>query len=184
MLISTALLMLLALKQEQQFWPGRLSDTPWAFQPPARLAAELLNGPGFYLTFPLPGIKLFGQHLYDFGRLPGVALFWTWIGWKLDGRLSGNRRHVIKIAWLRFCVHATLFASSLLLMWATVSDLHSSGLLLSRLCWEELSVWGLWLSFLMKYAAIPWFLAGVIHFWKQLLDNACGREPPRIAARS
>jgi hypothetical protein len=167
MLVCTTFLIFLAAKQEEQFFQS--SDTPWAFQPPARLVAQLLNGPGFLLTFLVPGVTIRGHYIYDFGRLAGVVLFWTWVGWELDRRTRDTRKYIITIPWLRGWIYATLFGLSVLMLVGTVLDLHSSGLLFSHLLWDEISVWGLWISVLAKYAGILWFIAGAIYFLRQLM---------------
>jgi hypothetical protein len=165
MLVTTAVLIFLASTQEDLFWathPG-LTDTPWEFQPPARFIAQLVNGPGFYLTFLLPGIGLFGHH-YDFGRLVGVAIFWTWIGWGLDNRLRGTRRVVIKSPWRRASVYALLLGLSVVFIWTIVLRLNLPSITL----WDLLLFWGLWLSFLGDYAILLWLVAGVIYFGTRL----------------
>jgi len=176
MVLATVVLMLLA--SEQELKAPHPSDTPFAFQPPARLFAELLNGPGFYLTSLLPGLTLFGRHLYDFGRLAGTAIFWAWIGWSLDGRLRGTSKAVIRVGWARAGVHAILLALCILFIWGTLSGLYLDGLLFSRLLWDELPVTGLWLAVLAKYAAIPWLFFGAIYFFTQF---RAALRPPVVA---
>ena len=166
MLFATALLIFLASTQEDQFWashPG-LTDTPWEFQPPARLVAQLVNGPGFYLTFFLPGIKVFGHRLHDLGRLGGVAIFWTWIGWGLDSRFRGTTRVIIKSPWRRASVYALLLGLSVTFIWAIVLRLNSP----SPMLWELLHSWGLWMSFLGDYANLIWLVAGAVYFGGRL----------------
>jgi hypothetical protein len=96
----TASLIVVAVRDNAAFWaahPG-ISDTPGAFQSPASLLAQFLNGPGFF--FPSP----FGPIDADWIRLPGVALFWAWLGRGLDRRLRGEptkieSRRSRRLAW-------------------------------------------------------------------------------------
>jgi hypothetical protein len=176
MLLVTVVLMFLASGQELK--APHASDTPFAFQPPARLFAELINGPGFYLTFLVPGLTLFGRHLYDFGRLLGVIIFWTWIGWGLDGRFRGTRKALIRVRWVRAGVHAMFLSSCVLLIWGTLSNLHSLRLLPSHLLWRELLITGLWHAVLARYAAMAWLLLGAIYFCTQFLAALRHRTKP------
>jgi hypothetical protein len=168
MLLATTVLMFLASGQEMK--EPHSSDTPFEFQPPARLFSELLNGPGFDVTLLVPGVTLFGRHLYDFGRLIGVAIFWAWIGWGLDGRFRGTSKTIIRAAWVRAGIYAVLLAFCVLFIWATLSDLHSDGLLFSPLLRNELRAEGLWLAVLTKYATMTWLLVGSIYFCTQFLN--------------
>jgi hypothetical protein len=102
--VVTCVLIRLAVYQNAAFWathPG-LTDTPGAFQTPATLLAQVLNGPGFFLPWP------FGPIDNDWLRLPGVVVFWTWLGLAIDRRirsgpsakLSTFRRRVFNAAML------------------------------------------------------------------------------------
>ncbi len=173
-LMSLATTVLIFLASRQELKAPHPSDTPFAYQPPARLFSELLNGPGFYLTFLVPGLTLFGERLYDLGRLIGIVVFWTWIGWGLDGRFRGTSKAIIRIAWVRAGIYAVLLTSCLLLIGGTVLDLHSDGLLFSHLLWDELLATGLWLATLAKYAAMPWLFTGAIYFCTQFLTALKG----------
>jgi hypothetical protein len=62
------------------------------------LLAQILNGPGFFFPWP------FGPIDADWIRLPGVALFWAWLGRGLDRRLRGEQtkmknRRSRRLAW-------------------------------------------------------------------------------------
>ena len=83
----TVSLILAAMRDNAAFWaahPG-LTDTPGALQSPATLLAQMLNGPGFF--FPSPFAPLYA----DWIRLPGVLLFWVWLGRGLDHRVRRER---------------------------------------------------------------------------------------------
>jgi hypothetical protein len=96
----TASLIVVAVRDNAAFWaahPG-ISDTPGEFQSPASLLAQILNGPGFFFPWP------FGPIDADWIRLPGVALFWAWLGRGLDRRLRGEQtkmksRRSRRLAW-------------------------------------------------------------------------------------
>lgn len=82
----TAVLMVAAVRDRRAFWaahPG-LTDTPGEFQSLATLLAQMLNGPGFF--FPSP----FGPIDVDWIRLPGIALFWAWLGRGIDRMVRGE----------------------------------------------------------------------------------------------
>lgn len=83
----TAVLIFVAVRDMRAFWaahPG-LTDTPGAFQSPATLLAQMLNGPGFFFPWSFAPVDA------DWIRLPGVALFWAWLGRGLDRRLRGEQ---------------------------------------------------------------------------------------------
>jgi len=101
MLLATTVLMFLASGQEMK--EPHSSDTPFEFQPPARLFSELLNGPGFDVTLLVPGVTLFGRHLYDFGGLIGVAIFWgmDWMGirWQVSWDKQNHHQSCLGAGW-------------------------------------------------------------------------------------
>ena len=165
----TIVLMVLTPIQETKFWEDHHTARYWEVQPPARLFAELLNGPGFFLTYRLRGIQLFGQDVYDFGRLVGVVIFWTWIGWALDRRLAGIRMPIIKLRWLRASIYAVLVGLVALFIGAVLSDLHSLQMLPSTLLWAHLRTWGLHASVLARYVMLAWAAVGFVFFSKQML---------------
>jgi len=88
MLVASALLMLLAKKQQPMLWK---MGTGW--EVPARILNSIINGPGFVLsTFipaPMPGCVDSNLN-YDGARLLGIVLFWFLIGWSLDRRGTGQ----------------------------------------------------------------------------------------------
>jgi hypothetical protein len=107
----TGILLFLAAVQEEQFWtehPG-FTDTPMELQMPAELFAELLNGPSFLFNLPVHGIDILGISVYT-GRLPAVAIFWTWIGWAVDRRLRDAHWLLVKPLWLRRVSYVALLA--------------------------------------------------------------------------
>lgn len=86
----TASLIVAAVRDNAAFWaahPG-LTDTPGEFQSPFSLLAQILNGPGFFFPWPFGAIDV------DWIRLPGVALFWAWLGRGLDRRLRGEQTKI------------------------------------------------------------------------------------------
>jgi uncharacterized membrane protein YqhA len=187
MLAITTVLVFLTAIQDQQFWATHphFSDTPWEIQPPARLFAELINGPGFYLTFLCPGIRVFGLNLRDFGRLAGVVVFWTWIGWGLDRRVLGLSTSIIRRRWLRASVYAVLLGLTILFIWGTLEILDSHQMLPSKDLWHHrrsLFALGLRASALAEYAAIPWALVFLIYFGKQLLVAFKAHPPEETTA--
>jgi hypothetical protein len=105
MLVLSTLLMLLATKQQAMLWK---MGTGW--ETPATIINSLINGPGYYLTgpIPIPIPHVLNQQLrYDGSRLLGIGGFWFLIGLSIDRRRSGQtlgQQHPIPIGiWFTFC---------------------------------------------------------------------------------
>jgi hypothetical protein len=105
MLVLSTLLMLLATKQQPML---RKMGTGW--ETPATIVNSLINGPGYYLTAPIPipiPHALNERLRYDGSRLLGIAVFWFLIGLSIDRRRSGQslgQQHPIPIGvWFTFC---------------------------------------------------------------------------------
>jgi hypothetical protein len=119
-LAVTASLIALAIRQNAVFWaahPG-LTDTPGEFQAPATLFAPILNGAGFFLPSP------FGPLDADWIRLPGVILFWAWLGRGLDRRLRGVRSRINHSGFRRGVFHTAMLALATLFAWGFLRLLH------------------------------------------------------------
>ena len=175
----TALLILLNARQEAEFWAAHrgFTDTPWEIQQPARLFAILLTGPGFLLSFWMPGIYVSGKY-YEVGRLLGVAFFWAGIGWLLDRRLRGLRTPVIPPRWIRALLYSGLLTFSITVIWALLSGLQSQEMLPAPLLWRILEVFGLRASVLNQYADLCWAVVGVVYFGSKLVTTV--RNNPQI----
>jgi hypothetical protein len=105
MLVFSTLLMLLATKEQPML---RKMGTEW--ETPATIVNSLINGPGYYLTAPIPiaiPLALNERLRYDGSRLLGIAVFWFLIGLSIDKRRSGQsleQPHPIPIGgWFTFC---------------------------------------------------------------------------------
>jgi hypothetical protein len=101
----SVLLMLLATRQQPMLWK---IGTGW--ETPATIIDSLINGPGYYLTGPIPIPIPHGMDerlRYDGSRLLGIAVFWFLIGLSIDRRTGGQslgRRHPIATGiWFMFC---------------------------------------------------------------------------------
>jgi hypothetical protein len=97
--------MLLATKQQPM---RRKMGTGW--EAPAAIVNSLINGPGYYLTAPIPipiPHALNERLRYDGNRLLGIAVFWFLIGLSIERRRSGQslgQQHPIPIGvWFTFC---------------------------------------------------------------------------------
>jgi hypothetical protein len=69
-----------------------------------------------------------------------VAVFWAWVGWLTDRRLSGNRAPVIPIRSLRRSLYALGFALGALLLFHAVTESRLQGYysyLLKRAVWAS-----------------------------------------------
>jgi hypothetical protein len=167
----TSVLMIIAAKQEVEIWAiyTRHSDTPQAFQAPARLFAQLLNGPSFYFTVWTGGFEAFGLYFSDVGRLPGIVLFWYGVGWALDRRLSGTRAPFVGSRILRATLYGALLGLSCLFTAAIFEVLRSHRLFPSVL-WFYIVHLGLRSSALGLYVALFWAFAFVFYFgWKMVI---------------
>lgn len=166
--LGTAILLVLACRQETQFWSAHreFTDTPWESQSAFRLLAQILNGPGYYLTFWLPGLHVAGEFV-DLGRIPGVIFFWLPIGWSFDQKVQRIERlwksKIARVSADVFC----LFASGVILA-AGIVNLRSHQLLPSRQLWHYLSAIGLRGSFLGGYVLVFWMLALLAIFGRKL----------------
>jgi len=95
--------MLLAAKQQPMLWQ---MGTGW--ETPSTVINSLINGPGYYLTAPIPIPHTLDERLrYDGSRLLGIAVFWFLIGFSIDRRRGGQslgQQHPIPIGvWFTFC---------------------------------------------------------------------------------
>lgn len=170
----TSLLMIIAAKQEAQIWAiyARYSDTPQEFQAPARLFAQLLNGPSFYFTVWRGGFEAFGLYFSDIGRLPGIVLFWYWAGWKLDRRLSGIRAPFVQSRLVRGVLYGAMLGLSCFFAAMVLESLRSH-MLFPSVLWLYIVHVGLRASTLGLYLALLWAIAFVIYFaWKLIVTLA------------
>jgi hypothetical protein len=98
MSVFSTLLMLLAAKQQPMLWQ---MGTGW--ETPSTVINSLINGPGYYLTAPIPipiPHALDERLRYDGSRLLGIAVFWFLIGFSIDRRRGGQslgQQHPIPI---------------------------------------------------------------------------------------
>jgi hypothetical protein len=177
----TSVLLIIAAKQEVEIWAvyARHSDTPQEFQAPARLFAQLLNGPSFYFTVWTGGFKAFGLYFSDFGRLPGIALFWYGVGWALDRRLNRTRAPFVGSRIVRATLCGALLGLSCLFTAAIFEVLRSHRLFPSVL-WIYIVHVGLRSSALGLYVALFWGLAFVCYFGWKMVSTLTSR--PRTAS--
>jgi hypothetical protein len=105
MLVMSTLLMQLETKQLPTL---RGMGTGWVV--PATTINSLINGPGYYVTapIPIPIPNALNERLsYEGSRLLGIAVFWFLIGLSIDRRTGGQRlgqQHPILIGvWFTFC---------------------------------------------------------------------------------
>jgi hypothetical protein len=66
----------------------------WAigWVPPATIAAAIISGPGYIITPFLPMPRSLHWDLNpEMVRLPGIAIFWYFVGWAIDRRLREKR---------------------------------------------------------------------------------------------
>ncbi len=166
----TSVLMIIAARQDQEIWAtyARHSDTPQEFQAPARLFAQVLNGPSFYFTFWRGGFEAFGLYFPDSGRLLGVALFWYWVGWAFDRRLRGIRAPFIKSRLVRSALYATLLVLSSLFAWLILEDMQARMLFPAAHVWRFLVAVGLHYSAWNFYVALLWTFAFILYFGRKL----------------
>jgi hypothetical protein len=167
----TSVLMILAAKQNEEIWAtyARHSDTPQEFQAPARLFAQILNGPGFFFTVWRGGFEAFGLYFSDVGRLLGVVLFWCWVGWALDRRLRGTCAPFIRSRLVRGSLYATLLGLSCMFAGLILEDLHSRMLFPAGHVWRFVVAVGLRYSAWNFYVFLLWTFAFVLYFGRKLL---------------
>ena len=164
----TSVLMIIAAKQEVEIWAiyARHSDTPQEFQAPARLFAQLLNGPSFYFTVWTGGFEAFGLYFSDVGRLPGIVLFWYGMGWALDRRLGGTRAPFVGSRLVRATLYGALLGLSCLFT-AIIFEALRSHMLFPSVLWFYIVHVGLRSSALNLYVLLLWAFAFVFYFgWK------------------
>jgi hypothetical protein len=167
----TSVLMIIAAKQEVEIWTvyARNSDTPQEFQAPARLFAQLLNGPSFYFTVWTGGFEAFGLYFSDVGRLPGIVLFWYGVGWVVDRRLGGTRAPFVGSRLVRATLYSALLGVSCLFLGIILEGLRSHRLFPSVL-WSYIVHVGLCSSALKLYVLLLWAFAFVFYFgWKMVI---------------
>jgi hypothetical protein len=186
----TAALVIVSAKQDQEFWAAHahFSDTPWEFQAPARLFAQLLNGPSFYLTAWAGDFGAFGLYFPDAGRLLGVVLFWFWVGWALDRRLRRTRTAFVRSRLLRGTLCAAMLALTCLFGSVIVGNLHPHEL------WRYMVSIKLhsstWRAFALRrsawaaYAMLPWTVAFGSYFARKLLVTAMSPNLAETGAAS
>jgi hypothetical protein len=121
----TAFLFVAAVRDNAAFWAAhpRISDTPGEFQSLPSLLAQILNGPGLFFPWP------FGPIDADWSRLPGVALFWAWLGRGLDRRLRGEHIKVKTPRSGRIALNLVMLAVAVLFAFEFLRLLHVQTLL-------------------------------------------------------
>ena len=175
----TASLIVLARSQDLAFWvahPG-ISDTPGEFQAPARFFEQLISGPGFY--FPIPY-----EYVHGFARLPGVALFWAWLGLGLDRRLHGVRSHIIRSSFWRGATYALLLGVAALFAWKFYSSLPVTMWLPSTTLFQVISRYRLRVSALGVYVEFAWAVLFLLYFGYKLISTIIERPLLRKVADS
>jgi hypothetical protein len=172
----TLILMIVGAKQDQEFWAAHagFSDTPWEYQAPAKLFAQLLNGPIFYLSPRLGGFNAFGVYLPDVGRLLGIALFWAWVGWALDRRLLGATPFV-RSRLLRGTLYGGMLLLTCLFAWALHDYLELHMLLPSQLG-HSLVFMKLHSSMLGLYAMFLWVAGFAFYFARKFVVTLTRRS--------
>jgi len=168
---ATTVLVSLAVHQNAAFVATHagLTDTPGELQAPATLFAQILNGPGFF--FPSP----FGPLRADWIRLPGVALFWAWIGWQLDERLRVNQKVRTRSRVVRTVVASTMFLLAALFVLQFIRCLHTQQLLpqdpaFQSLLWNAPWEVRLHLTASGWYVGLIWSLVYLVYFARQLFS--------------
>jgi hypothetical protein len=167
----TSVLMIIAAKQKMEIWAIYTchSDTPQALQAPARLFAQLLNGPSFYFTVWAGGFEAFGLYFSDAGRLPGTVLSWYGVGWTLDRRLSGTRAPFVGSRLVRATFYGALLGLSCLFV-AIILEALWSHRLFPPVLWFYIVRVGLRSSALNLYVLLLWAFAFVFYFgWKMVI---------------
>lgn len=167
-------LMSLAVRQEFAFSAAYrgVTDTPGQFQAPATLFVQVINGPGFFL--PSPFARLDAN--FDWFRLPGVALFWAWLGWGLDRRIRGIRSSTIEFSLRRVIFFAAMTGLAMVFTWGFLKSLHTQDLLPSEmrfhLFWGSVS-WRnkLHLTETGFYVGLIWSVLYVFYFGYKLLST-------------
>jgi hypothetical protein len=167
----TTLLIFLSAAQETMFWaahPG-FTDTPSELQQPAKLFAELLNGPSFLFDFSRLDLSMWGMPVDGFGRLPLVAIFWTWLGWALDRRLRGTHTPLIRLRWLRAALYAGLLVLTGLFIYSALTFLNFHEFFSAktlRAYWDALGLRGFELG---VFAMLAWAVGYLFLFGYKLL---------------
>lgn len=174
----TAGLIIAALRDNTAFWaahPG-ISDTPWEFQSPATLVAQALNGPAFFLFGPLP---------YDWIRIPGVVLFWAWLGRGIDRRLRREKTKIKAYRFSRIVGNSVMLSIAALFTFLFLTLLHEQTVLpfehgfyglirsVAAAPWNmklRLTAWG-W------YVGLVWSLVYVFYFGANLLRAVTATSP-------
>ena len=173
----TAGLIVAAKRDNAAFWAAHrgISDTPWEFQSPATLLAQMLNGPGFF--FPSP----FGPISAELIRLPGVALFWAWLGRGIDRKLDHEQT---KAKSLRSQVigNSVMLAIASLFAFEFLKLLHMQTLLpfdngFHGLMWSTPWILKLRLTAFAWYVGLAWSMVYVSYFGMRLLRSLKTAQP-------
>jgi hypothetical protein len=104
MSVLSTLLMLLATKQLPTL---RGMGTGWAV--PAATINSLINGPGYYMTapIPIPIPHAVNERLsFEGSRLLGIAVFWFLIGLSIDRKTVGSGRNYVVVG-EKFPLHSS-----------------------------------------------------------------------------
>jgi hypothetical protein len=184
-LAVTASLMIAAIRDNAAFWaahPG-ISDTPWEFQSPATLLAQILNGPGFF--FPSP----FGAIDAEWLRLPSVALFWAWLGRGLDRKLRGEQTKMKSPRSRRVAWNLVMLGVAALFGFEFLRLLHMQTLLpfdnaFHGLMWS--SPWNVKLRLTASgwYVGLAWSVVYVFYFGLKLFRAITAATPMKSDVRS
>ena len=167
----TVVVMHVASRQDDEFWAKHqhLTDTPQEIQRSGDFFAELLNGPGYLLPS-----WFFGGMV---ARLIGVAVFWMWIGWSLDRRLSGAGTQIISSVWLRALVYTLLLAIACLLSYAAFSDIQLHGPSSATRTWQWVRFMKSRAAILRSYLVILWGVGYALYFGRKLIETAFSKQP-------
>lgn len=171
----TASLMVLAVRQDGAFRAANPGVAYWEYQAPARLAAQVINGPGYFLPSPFAPVG------YDWIRLPGVVLFWAWIGRGLDRKLRRTAPKISKSSFRRGISYVALLGLAVLFACEFFKLLRSGGMLPSGLLFQSLVCFGTWersvrASEWRLYVGLLWTLVYAFYFGYKLLSTL--REQP------
>jgi hypothetical protein len=174
----TVSLIVAAVRENAAFWaahPG-LTDTPGMLQSPAFLLAQILNGPGFF--FPSP----FGAIDAEWLRLPGVALFWAWLGRGLDRRLRGEQTKMKNPSSRRVAWNLVMLGVAALFVFEFLRLLHMQTLLpfanaFHGLMWS--TPWNVKLRLTASgwYVGLAWSVLYVFYFAVNLLRALTTAQP-------
>ncbi len=168
-LAANASLMVLAIHQNAAFVAAHPGAAIGELQAPATLLAQVLDGPGFFLPSP------FGPLDADWIRLPGVVLFWAWLGRGLDRKLCRVRPGINRSGFRRGVFCAAMFGLALLFTWGFLRFLHRQSMLPTEFVFHNF-LWNVpwWIKLRLVelgwYVGLAWSAVYVFYFGSKLIS--------------